>query len=237
MAPGTDQLSPKSHLQDPESWTGQWSLLSTSGPRQEGREGWKGMSGWSRTDPTAADWQQCPEAWIWGNHWRLLKLCCFSRGIILRSQSPFCWRQNWCPHSTHQRVLVVNCCVAASTRGIWFSSYSLTSPTKNSASNRHRGYGGREHSVPFQRRSDTFLFANAFHFQHIYCCNIWTKKMFGNQWSNLVKLWCLEGIARVLHTVWLYILFTSQVHRFDEEMKMGLLIGKQENERAAVQIG
>ncbi|KAM6068062.1 uncharacterized protein LJ206_011466 isoform 1-T1 [Theristicus caerulescens] len=37
MNPGMDQLSPKSHLQDPESWTWQWSLLSTSGPREEGR--------------------------------------------------------------------------------------------------------------------------------------------------------------------------------------------------------
>ncbi|KAM6204445.1 uncharacterized protein WM294_004069 [Sarcoramphus papa] len=35
--PGMDQLSPKSHLQDPESWIWQWSLLSTSGPREEGR--------------------------------------------------------------------------------------------------------------------------------------------------------------------------------------------------------
>lgn len=53
--PGTGQLSPKSHLRDPESWTWQWSLPSTSGPKEEGRQDWKGMSLLSLTEPTAAD--------------------------------------------------------------------------------------------------------------------------------------------------------------------------------------
>lgn len=60
----------------------------------------------------------------------------------------------------------------------FIQSYFTYNP---SASNRHGEYDEREYAVPFQRSLDTFLFANAFHFQHIYCCNIWTKKMFSKQ--------------------------------------------------------
>ena len=108
-----------------------------------------------------------------GKPLRTAKIFGASRGIIL---SAVCLGQNWYPRSTHWYILFINCYVLASTAGIWFSSYSLTSPTNTSGSNRCGEYDEREYSVLFQRRLDTFLSANAFHFQHIYCCNIWTKK-------------------------------------------------------------